>query len=397
VTSNFKDSPEVIEFRNLFGRLKDWTDDDPDSLLELARADEGILELGMALLRAAGSIQRDEQLDRELFTGPVDPVFLSEWRDFEERFASVLLSVRSDVMGEKDKGVIVSFEYYEQPDQWEIADFKALGIEASLDATIKFAQTTAESALKAAPGPDCKTLNANAFPEEVRAKFFEVAQIAGRTEDAYQELRRLLVNELRSSNDNDRKSTLRETLSKIEEEHLNQNEDGMPIEQVAQQTWAYWQALKDEAGLDLRGILRRRRLIPFTLFPRQVSARLSHTELPSIYQNLRQAHDAFVFGSPFAALALMRSVMEMVLRDHYGATGGDLEELINSVGNRLPKRANRAALHRLRILANDVLHGNCDRTKSIAETEKREFELTIISRLFVLRDLVERAPSFRAR
>ena len=37
--------------------------------------------------------------------------------------------------------------------------------------------------------------------------------------------------------------------------------------------------------------------------------------------NLQQAHDAFVYGAHYAALALMRSIMEAVLRDHYGAEG----------------------------------------------------------------------------
>ena len=51
-------------------------------------------------------------------------------------------------------------------------------------------------------------------------------------------------------------------------------------------------------------------------------------------KNLQEAHDAFVFGATYAALALMRSIMEAVLRDHYRADGKDLSERIRN-----PRRA----------------------------------------------------------
>jgi uncharacterized protein DUF4145 len=50
-------------------------------------------------------------------------------------------------------------------------------------------------------------------------------------------------------------------------------------------------------------------------------------------------------------LALMRSILEAVLRDHYGAEGEDLSERINQA-RQLPSGASVAALHRLRKLAN---------------------------------------------
>ena len=66
-------------------------------------------------------------------------------------------------------------------------------------------------------------------------------------------------------------------------------------------------------------------------------------------ENLRQAHDAFVSGAPFAALALMRSILEGLLRDHYGAEGKDLSDRINQASKRLPSGASAAALHRLTV------------------------------------------------
>ena len=83
----------------------------------------------------------------------------------------------------------------------------------------------------------------------------------------------------------------------------------------------------------------------------------------------------------------MRSVMETVLRDHYSAEGNDLSEQINSVRKILPAHANEAALHRLRKIANAVLHGRSD-----GGDEKE-----MVSLLLVLRALIEGVPQWRGR
>ena len=72
-------SPEVIKFMQLFQRLKDWSDDDPESLPELASRDESIKDLCLDLLKAAGKLQSNERGNRELFTSPVDPKFVTVW------------------------------------------------------------------------------------------------------------------------------------------------------------------------------------------------------------------------------------------------------------------------------------------------------------------------------
>jgi hypothetical protein len=98
----------------------------------------------------------------------------------------------------------------------------------------------------------------------------------------------------------------------------------------------YWEGLTDEIGFNLAEVFRRRRLVPFVFFPRHIAARHGAPEKTLIYQSLQQAHDAFIFGVPFAALALMRSIMETVLRDYYHAQGNDLSERINSLRKALP-------------------------------------------------------------
>ncbi len=108
-------------------------------------------------------------------------------------------------------------------------------------------------------------------------------------------------------------------------------------------------------------------------------------------KNLQQAHDAFVYGATYAALALMRSIMEAVLRDHYRAEGKDLIDRIRNVRGRLPRGANEAALHRLRKLANAILHLDREKDEALPSTDAVQLEKEIVSLLFVLRALIEGA------
>ena len=160
----------------------------------------------------------------------------------------------------------------------------------------------------------------------------------------------------------------------------------------------YWESLTDEIGFDLRGVFRRRRLVPFVFFPRHIAARHGAPEKTLIYQSLQQAQEAFVLGVPFATVALMRSIMETVLGDYYDAQGRDLSERINSARMILPQGANEAALHRLRKLANAILHHSSDSDEAALTTlEPVQMEREIVSLLFVLRVLIEGVPQWRPR
>jgi len=152
-----------------------------------------------------------------------------------------------------------------------------------------------------------------------------------------------------------------------------------------------WKRLVVETGFDLRGIFRRRGLVPFVLIPRHVSRHHGEAEKLSLLTHLQQAHDAFVFGVPFAALALMRSILETTLKGHYHADGKGLETKIDNC-QALPRAASKPALHRLRRLANDVLHFNSEQVRL-----PRDFEKELLSLLYVLRALIEGAPTWRSR
>ena len=152
---------------------------------------------------------------------------------------------------------------------------------------------------------------------------------------------------------------------------------------------AAWERLQHDTCFDLRGVFRRRELIPFVLVPRQVAAKHGSAEKLSLLKNLQQAHDAFIFGASYAALALMRSIMEVILREHYGAVGHDLSKRIRNARGRLPSGANEAALHRLRKLANVILHLERERDEGLAKMDDVRLEKEIVSFLFVLRALIE--------
>jgi hypothetical protein len=89
---------------------------------------------------------------------------------------------------------------------------------------------------------------------------------------------------------------------------------------------------------------------------------------------------------------LMRSIMEEMLRGHYGAKGKNLCERINQASERLPSGASAPALHRLRKLANALLHLKPEKEEVMPKVEPFRMEKEIVSLLFVLRALIEGAP-----
>lgn len=176
----------------------------------------------------------------------------------------------------------------------------------------------------------------------------------------------------------------------IEQEHRHDSFSDGFVDTI-QDGLAAWERLERETGFDMQGVFRRRALIPFILVPRQIAAKHGNAETLSMLKNLQQAHDAFVFGATYAALALMRSIMEAVLRDHYRAEGKDLNERIRNARHRLPRVANDAALHRLRKLANAILHLDREKDEGLPNMDEVRLEKEIVSLLFVLRALIEGA------
>jgi hypothetical protein len=102
--SNSKDSTEVVKFLSLLAQLKDCCEDDPKGLSDLAKEDEGVKRLCNQLAMTASILRMNERRRRHLFAAPVDPKFLTAYRDFEERFEKPLGGIwLADILPGVDK------------------------------------------------------------------------------------------------------------------------------------------------------------------------------------------------------------------------------------------------------------------------------------------------------
>jgi len=96
----------------------------------------------------------------------------------------------------------------------------------------------------------------------------------------------------------------------------------------------------------------------------------------------KEAHDAFSIGAYRAVLLLVRSVIEATAKDRK-VTTGTLVEKINKLDEEGHiRRGTRDMAHALRILGNDMAHGNIDEVPS---QEDADDALTIAR--FVLDDV----------
>jgi len=313
--SGGKDSAQVVKFMTLFAKLKEWSDDAPEQLEASSAADASIKDLCNEVSGTAFFLKMNERRHRSLFAAPVDPGFLAAWRDYEERYETVVSGIGlADLWPE-----ISNMTPSRAPKadlEWECADDEAGAQAGAIAEAIEYARFNADQ--------------------------------------------------------NDR-------WDESQDDFIQQIEDGV----------AAWDRLRQDTGFDLQGVFRRRALIPFVLVPRQVAAKLGSVERHSMLKNLQQAHEAFVFGATYAALALMRSILEAVLRDNYGAKGKDLSDRIRHTRGRLPRGASEAALHRLRKLANAVLHLDPEKDEGLPTMDEVKLEKEVVSLLFVLRALIE--------
>ena len=311
-----KDSQDVVEFRTLYRQLKDRCQERPASLPELLENSESIRKLSLRLHFSDCFMRYSERIKPELYASPVDPDFITEWREYEEFYKPAVDKFFDDELFREldinEEDLPSQADYAPTSDQaWEDADQDAIELARVMNRAMEFAQVQ---------------VNDGEYPEEVPE----------------------IVN------------------------------DGVAV----------WKSLQTHAGFDLQGVLRRRKLVPFVLVPRQAAARGERTN--GMINNLQQAHEAFVFGAPYAALTLMRAILEAVLRDHYGAEGASLDEMIDGVHQEvLPPAAKKLRLHRLRKIANSILHEPQPRNVSHISMDEKRLEKEIVSLLLVLRALIE--------
>jgi hypothetical protein len=171
----------------------------------------------LELLKAAGSLQKNERGDRELFTAPVDSKFISTWRDFEKRFADALLVVRTNAVEAGDTHLFLSFDWYEQSGQWEDADYKAAGVAKAIEAMIDFANTQAERNMEESTADkiDWISINTNALPKESKVAWAKVRDSSAAADAARDTLIEEIRNELQVCDDEARKSALNDMLIEV--------------------------------------------------------------------------------------------------------------------------------------------------------------------------------------
>lgn len=151
--------------------------------------------------------------------------------------------------------------------------------------------------------------------------------------------------------------------------------------------------------IDLKGLFRRRELIPHVMVPQKLSSGETSDLKVSMYSLLREAHRAFLFGAYFAAISMLRSVMEVLLRDHYGLGGVNanglpksLYEMIEDAEGLLPERVWTFHLHRIRKKANQILHGYYRKDSRSKEESIADIEIEIVEYIHTLRHLIEGIP-----
>lgn len=339
--NNAKDSDEVITFMALFQKLRDRIGDNPDILKELGRDDEDIQTICADIRSATFHLNIGPGDQRGQYTAPVDPKFIEAYREYETRYYQIIEELW---LSEWGNGMEV--EKKSRSDfVWQKADSYADEWSYVIEGAIDFA----EKYIYFLMDPDPNTIF---FYDENGMLGTKLGPKSGLN----------LPKELVSDAGD-----------------LGAMPEGADA----------WRRLKDETGFNLQEVFRRYLLTPFVLIPRHVAQHYGDSEKLSLLTNLEQAQAAFIFGVPFAALALMRSVMEVTLKMHYQAPGVDLSEMIDNCKN-LPDRCSRPALHRIRFLANDILHVNSEKDRL-----PKDFEQEIWRLLNALRALIEGAPARR--
>ena len=316
-----KDSGEVVSFTEHFRRLKTCVDDHPENLIEDAIRDESIVDLCNALWWDAFMLRNAERRHPELFTAPVDPAFIRHWRDYETRYDDLVSWISATVF----LGSLASDEPFDL----------ATELRGSRTRPMKPEQIW-ESADHAAAEKVALIEAACSFASD------QIGQ-----DDRW---------------DDD------------QEDWIHDIENGLEL----------WKLLPAQVGLDVRGVFRRRELVPFVMIPRKIAN--ANGKRLRLLNNLREAQSAFVYGLDSASLALMRATLEATLTSgHFKIFGNDLEEKITALRNRLPLGVSVNALHKLRTDANAVLHQGGD----VEERDRKTHEIELMASLKALRALIE--------
>ena len=127
------------------------------------------------------------------------------------------------------------------------------------------------------------------------------------------------------------------------------------------------------------------------MVPRHMLEYIWRNKPLSLMARLQQAQEAFVYGVPLAALALMRAILEQLMKKHYGWNAKGLLKSIEvaSASGLFPPTILFSQVQRLLKLGNDAVHLNSEELHKVAEAN---VEKEILSLLLIIRTLIEGAP-----
>jgi hypothetical protein len=343
---------EIVDFLGSFSLLKEICDDDPAELAKLCLTDDSAVQIASKCFSAYHAIKERELLNPSGFVHSVSNNYIKSYREYQNRYH--LLSMLCAMLSSEpkvrthienvleqisiDQGVYTRLSDFSKPERnddtsWESANEAAEDLSKAINSAIVFSESLA-----------CYLEDDKIIREEVVAREDEG-----------------LLDEIDLANEGC------ETL----------------------------QGLDDIYGVDLKGIFRRKRLSPLVLIPTKASyGSLSPFHL-TMYSALQQAQQAFLFGIYFASISMLRSTVEVILRDYYKVGGinregrpKDLRQMIDDARVKLPKGISTMHLHRLRIRANEILHVS-PREDKLGKNSVMALEIEVLDHLHIVRRLIE--------
>ena len=292
---------EVFQkFLTAFRKLKEWTDDTPEVLENNSESDQSLANLCFQVSDLFLSLLPEMKKQGPNIYDNIDQSTLIAYRDFENRYERYVMKV---VHSYFRRQILETFEPVIDP---EILELKA-------------------SAIKAV----------DIIPLINRTKM-ELAENSEYRRD--QEFESKMLYDLSQAN-----LWLR---GKVREK--------VGISYSTHTAIDYILEFVEHTGLDFFAAKHRCALVRPVFIPEHISKKFGNQKQIALYKSLQQALNAFVFGSPAAAIALIRSVVEVVLSEHYGSRGRDLHELIDNAKG-LPTTARPDKLHKIRRVAKSHL------------------------------------------
>lgn len=332
-----KDSPLVIEFLSAFSMMRDACDDDAMGMIEQALADESFAKICERLYLAYDDLIAHEAEMSEKNIKFVGREFIKARRLFETKFhKSTLFS--AGAWGSEETKVVAQMTAEMVKKMGKSFDDYARGFSKKVTEDISWDDADTEA----------KLIDKN------------IAEAVEFLKDVHD-------------------------FGELLEEYYDDGYIKIGITDGIEKLFL----LTSGIGPDSRGLFRRRSLTPLTLVPSRVSHSSFNPAKISMLSLLEEAQQAFIYGTPFASLTLLRAIVEIIFRDHYKVEGKDLADRINKGSSFLPKGVYPNDLHLLRLEANSLLHdrGAIQTINKINNTG--DLEKKISSHLNIIRLMIE--------